>query len=75
MALAKLKSMGLPRTSLKLAKKMKEHKQSSFKLPNVKMPKDLKAKNYNLGKITKTVKLPKAKKLAMLKAKLKNVRK
>ena len=71
MALSKLKSMGLPKTSIKLAKKMKENKLPSFTAPKIKIPSSPKIKGFDLGKITKGIKLPKAKKLAVLKAKVK----
>ena len=71
MALAKLKSLGLSKVSVKLAKKMKENKKLSFSKQNVKSPNLSKLKKYDLKKILKTFKIPKAKKIVMLKAKTK----
>lgn len=67
----KLKAAGLPKASLKFSKLDKAPSFKAVKIKDPKMPKSKTTPAFNLAKYSKLAKLPKAKKVTILKSKLK----
>ena len=70
----KLKLKGLPRVSAKFLKLVKEKKLKSISIKEPKLPKGKKLKDFNFSKYIKIAKLPKYKKVTLLKRAIKKVK-
>ena len=70
----KLKLKGLPRASAKFSKLAGERKLKSISIKQPKVPKGKKLKDFNFSKYIKVAKLPKSKKVTLIKMVIKKIK-